>query len=212
MTDFFKLDEASSIPLWLQLKKRFIYLISSGHYAPGDQLPTVRGLAADIQINYNTVSKVYRSLEEDGYIESRRRQGAFVLDVSGRSGADIGDAAKVTTMEYIKRCYELGLDLDAIEVQFESTLRKEKAKRAKNQGNCGSQEGREGKEGREGQGNREYRQRQEGWENQGNRGETHVQAQGSVGGTAHGTVGGAGSIALFPGTQDLRRRSTGNGA
>lgn len=209
MTDFFKLDEASSIPLWLQLKKRFVYLISSGHYAPGDQLPTVRGLAADIQINYNTVSKVYRSLEEDGYIESRRRQGAFVLDVSGWSGANIGDAAKATTMEYIKRCYELGLDLDAIEVQFESALRKEKAKRAKNQGDCGSQKGQESREGWE---NWEYWQRREGWENQGNWGETHVQAQGSVDGTTHGAAGGAGSIALFPGTQDLWRRSTGNGA
>ncbi|MFR5090795.1 MAG: GntR family transcriptional regulator [Adlercreutzia equolifaciens] len=59
-----ELDAASSIPVWLQLKNRFIYLITSGFYLPGDQLPTVRGLAAEVEVNYNTVSKVYQSLEE----------------------------------------------------------------------------------------------------------------------------------------------------
>lgn len=132
--ELFKLDEASSIPLWLQLKKRFVYLIASGYYAPGDQLPTVRGLAANIQINYNTVSKVYRSLEEDGYIESRRRQGAFVLDACGRTGANIDDAAELITREYINRCFDLGMDADAIETQFELAVQKEKAKRQKDQG------------------------------------------------------------------------------
>ena len=53
----FELDENSSIPIWLQLKNRFIYLITSGYYLPGDQLPTVRGLAADVEVNYNTVSR-----------------------------------------------------------------------------------------------------------------------------------------------------------
>ena len=54
----FEINEKSSIPIWLQLKNRFIYLITSGYYKPGDQLPTVRGLAADVEVNYNTVSKV----------------------------------------------------------------------------------------------------------------------------------------------------------
>ena len=84
--DLFELDAASSIPVWLQLKNRFIYLITSGFYLPGDQLPTVRGLAAEVEVNYNTVSKVYQSLEEDGYIVSKRRLGAFVADVSDKPG------------------------------------------------------------------------------------------------------------------------------
>ena len=37
----FEINEKSSIPIWLQLKNRFIYLITSGYYKPGDQLPTV---------------------------------------------------------------------------------------------------------------------------------------------------------------------------
>lgn len=102
MASLFKLDENSNMPIWLQLKKRFIYLITSGYYMPGDQLPTIRGLAADIEINYNTVSKVYQSLEEDGFIESKRRQGAFVLDASGRADVSIETTAEIITTEYIK--------------------------------------------------------------------------------------------------------------
>ena len=104
--DLFQLDDASSIPVWLQLKNRFIYLITSGFYLPGDQLPTVRGLAAEVEVNYNTVSKVYQSLEEDGYIVSKRRLGAFVADVSDKPGVLAEVTAEIVTAEYLKRCQE----------------------------------------------------------------------------------------------------------
>ncbi|MEA5018901.1 MAG: GntR family transcriptional regulator [Gordonibacter sp.] len=124
----FEINEKSSIPIWLQLKNRFIYLITSGHYQPGDQLPTVRGLAAEVEVNYNTVSKVYMSLEQDGYIESKRRQGAFVCDVSGKPGVSMATTAEVVTREYLKRCYELGLTLEDIETQFNQIVAAERAR------------------------------------------------------------------------------------
>jgi GntR family transcriptional regulator len=128
----FRVDEKSSIPIWLQLKNRFIYLIVSGHYLSGDQLPTVRGLAADIEVNYNTVSKVYVSLEQDGYIESKPRQGAFVSDVSDKPGVSIATTVEIVTKEYFKRCQELGMTLESIEAQFNKTLQalKDEAKDA----------------------------------------------------------------------------------
>ena len=110
--DLFELDAASSIPVWLQLKNRFIYLITSGFYLPGDQLPTVRGLAAEVEVNYNTVSKVYQSLEEDGYIVSKRRLGAFVADVSDKPGVSAEVTAEIVTAEYLQRCQELGMSLE----------------------------------------------------------------------------------------------------
>mgnify|MGYP001175050527 FL=1 len=125
----FEIDEKSSIPIWLQLKNRFIYLITSGYYMPGDQLPTVRGLAADVEVNYNTVSKVYMSLEQDGYIQSKRRQGAFVCDVSDKPGVSISSTAEIVTVEYLKRCFELGMSLEDIEQQFALSLNEAKTKR-----------------------------------------------------------------------------------
>ena len=64
----FEIDESSGLPVWVQLRNRFVYLIKTGHYQPGDQLPSVRTLAAEAAINYNTVSKVYINLEHDGYV------------------------------------------------------------------------------------------------------------------------------------------------
>ncbi len=124
----FEINEKSSIPIWVQLKNRFIYLITSGHYQPGDQLPTVRGLAAEVEVNYNTVSKVYMSLEQDGYIQSKRRQGAFVCDVSGKPGVSMATTAEIVTREYLKRCYELGLTLEDIETQFNQIVAAERAR------------------------------------------------------------------------------------
>ena len=79
----FRVDEASDLPIWAQLRNRFSYLIRTGVLNPGEQLPSVRGLAADAKINYNTVTKAYRDLELSGLIVSVRGRGMFVQrDVS----------------------------------------------------------------------------------------------------------------------------------
>lgn len=125
----FEVDSTTDVPLWVQLRQRLVYLINSGYFKPGDQLPTVRGLAADVEVNYNTVSKVYMSLEQDGYIQSKRRQGAFVLDVSDKPGVSISSTAEIVTSEYLKRCFELGMSLEDIEQQFALSLNEAKTKR-----------------------------------------------------------------------------------
>ena len=84
------IDSDSGIPLWLQLRNRLIYLIASGRFQAGDKLPTVRELAVDLGINYNTVSKVYQDIERDGYIVSKRGKGTFV----GRPRARQAEEAK----------------------------------------------------------------------------------------------------------------------
>ena len=125
----FEKNEESGIPLWVQLRNRLVYLINSGHYRPGDQLPTIHEMATDLSINYNTVSKVYMSLEQDGYIQSKRRQGAFVNDVSDKPGVNIASTAEIITSEYLKRCFELGMSLEDVEEQFSKSLAEAKSKR-----------------------------------------------------------------------------------
>jgi GntR family transcriptional regulator len=77
----FSIDEQSGIPVWIQVRRRLVYAIASGQYKPGEQLPTVRELAVQLDINYNTVNKVYQDLERDGYIDTRRGRGTFVADI-----------------------------------------------------------------------------------------------------------------------------------
>ena len=80
----FHVDETSDLPIWAQLRNRIAYLIRTGFFAAGDQLPSVRSLAADASINYNTVTKAYRDLELSRLIVSVRGRGMFVQKTSRR--------------------------------------------------------------------------------------------------------------------------------
>lgn len=59
-----------------------VSLIKMGQIGSGDILPTVRELAAQLGVNYNTVHKVYQDLEADGLICSSRGKRSFVADVN----------------------------------------------------------------------------------------------------------------------------------
>jgi len=103
--------------VWVQLRNRFVYLIKTGHYQPGDQLPSVRTLAAEAAINYNTVSKVYVNLESDGYVESIRGRGVFVRDIGSR-GDDVLSVADTEIEGCIRRCLALGMSIDDVKLRL----------------------------------------------------------------------------------------------
>ena len=107
----FDVDKASNLPLWVQLRDRFVFLISSGYYEPGEQLPSVRKFAAENHVNLNTVSKAFMALEREGYIVTRHGSGAYVR--AGASEAVISDI-DVLTEDYVKSCLERGMDLEDI--------------------------------------------------------------------------------------------------
>lgn len=134
LNELFKPSAVSSLPVWVQLKSRIAHLITSGYYMPGDHLPTVRGLAAELEVHYNTVSKVYQSLEEEGYIESKPRQGAYVLDVSNRRETPDVLTAEIVAAEYINRCLGLGMSLDDVREKLHACLAKERRRLAKENG------------------------------------------------------------------------------
>ena len=99
----------------MQLRQRIIYLINSGFYRPGDKLPTVRGLASEISINYNTVNKAYLSLVSDGYLESTRGRGVFVRDFDAEVGEEYVEEVFSILGDCINACRDLGLSLDDVQ-------------------------------------------------------------------------------------------------
>ena len=74
----FTLDPRDRTPLYAQLEQGIRAAIATGRLASGAQLPTVRQLAVDLQINANTVARVYADLERAGVLETRRGVGSFV--------------------------------------------------------------------------------------------------------------------------------------
>jgi GntR family transcriptional regulator len=75
-----KLDPASSVPIYAQVVDQVRALVASRALRAGDQLPSVRELAASLRVNRNTAAKAYQMLESDGVIETRQGQGCFIAD------------------------------------------------------------------------------------------------------------------------------------
>lgn len=122
----FDVDTTSDVPIWVQLRQRIVFLIESGVLKPGDQLPTVRGLASEISINYNTVNKAYLSLASDGYIESTRGRGAFVCDLDADATSETNEAVNLALDECIQACRDLGLSLDDVQVRMTRRIQQRK--------------------------------------------------------------------------------------
>jgi len=66
-------------PVYIRLRGTIAAAILRGEYRAGDQLPSVRALAAEHGANPLTVAKAYQSFQDDGYVEVRRGVGMFVL-------------------------------------------------------------------------------------------------------------------------------------
>lgn len=75
-----EIDLASHTPIYVQLMDEVKHRVAVGDLKPGDQLPTVRQLAADLRINFNTVARAYRMLDDDGIISTQHGRGTFILE------------------------------------------------------------------------------------------------------------------------------------
>ncbi len=92
-----QINKTNGIPLYIQLEEQIRMLMHRGELKPGDLMPTVRALAVELEINSNTISRVYRDLQRDGLLVLKRGVGTFVSDEGGRqpmSGRDVGALEK----------------------------------------------------------------------------------------------------------------------
>lgn len=75
-----KLDFRSSEPIYLQIARQVEQLVAKGELKLGDQLPTVRELATELRINFNTVGRAYRVLDETRLISTQRGRGTYIWE------------------------------------------------------------------------------------------------------------------------------------
>jgi GntR family transcriptional regulator len=83
-----RIDTTIGTPIWSQIVSQVTRQVMSGTLDPGDRLPTVRELAADLRINPNTAARAYQDLERDGLVETRRGAGTFVCDIAKNKTPD----------------------------------------------------------------------------------------------------------------------------
>ena len=110
----FQISETNGIPVWIQVRRRLIYLIVSRKYKPGEKLPTVRELAVQLGINYNTVNKVYQDLEREGFITTRRGRGTFVSELDQKMLLAMDNKVELLADELVRNAFELGMTSEEI--------------------------------------------------------------------------------------------------
>jgi GntR family transcriptional regulator len=76
----FHLDIRSDSPIYVQIVDQVKQQVASGAIEPGDQLPTVRALATDLRINFNTVARAYRILDEERIISTQQGRGTYITE------------------------------------------------------------------------------------------------------------------------------------
>ncbi|WP_122260534.1 GntR family transcriptional regulator [Ornithinimicrobium cerasi] len=109
-----RIDPSLPDPPFAQLREQILRRVAAGDLAPGDRLPTVRGLAEELGIAPNTVARTYKELEADGVLEGRGRSGTFV-----RAGVDAGRlvptaaSARAAAQRYAEATRSLGLSPEA---------------------------------------------------------------------------------------------------
>ncbi len=133
-----KLDFRSGVPIYLQVVDQIKQMLITGELKPEDQLPTVRQLASEVRVNFNTIARAYRILDEAGLISTQQGRGTYILSTPDQRSTDFirGHALEELTRQYL---YEVGrvgcseADIRrAFEMQLEIYLKNEEGKNVNN--------------------------------------------------------------------------------
>lgn len=71
-------SNASSDPIYAQIKNQLKAAIINDQVAPGDKLPSIRRLASQLRVSVITTKRAYDELELEGFIDSVQGRGSFV--------------------------------------------------------------------------------------------------------------------------------------
>jgi len=120
------LDTASGVPIYRQIVDWVKVAVADGRLIPGEQLPTVRQFAVDLNVNYNTVARAYTELERAGVVHSLRGKGTFVARAEVRED-ELVRASKLREMvtEFLSKAAEFGFGPQEIHSELAERLPRE---------------------------------------------------------------------------------------
>ena len=112
------------VPIYVQIEEQMRAMIAAGQLRPGDQLPTIRHLAADLRVNYNTVARAYLDLDRDGIITTQRGRGTFVTGVPDEAEMNRLRVDKLHSVvrSVLKEAHHLGYTQEEIAAAFQHEL------------------------------------------------------------------------------------------
>jgi len=115
------LDFRSGFPIYTQVMDQIRQMVSSGELQQGDQLPTVRQLATELRVNFNTVARAYRLLDEAGLISTQHGRGTYIWETPSEETLQRlrKEGLQGLTQRYLEEASHLGVSAEEIWGAFE---------------------------------------------------------------------------------------------
>ena len=111
----------------IQIVEQVKQQVVSEELKPGDQLPTVRALALELRVNFNTVARAYRLLDEAGIISTQQGRGTYILEMPPPERTDKlrRQALEALTRDYLNEALHLGCSVDEIQKTLNDQIESE---------------------------------------------------------------------------------------
>lgn len=123
------IDFRSGLPIYTQIVNQIQAQVAGGLLESGDQLPTVRALAEELRVNFNTVARAYRILDEARIISTQQGRGTYITEIPPPKVKEKlrKQALEALTQRYISEAMRLDFAKDEISVTIKEQLKNWKA-------------------------------------------------------------------------------------
>jgi GntR family transcriptional regulator len=124
-----QIDFRSGLPIYTQIVNQVQTQVAGGVLKPGDQLPTVRALAEDLRVNFNTVARAYRILDEARIISTQQGRGTYITEIPPPKVTEKlrRESLAALTQRYISEAVRLEFSKDEINEMVKNQLKVWKA-------------------------------------------------------------------------------------
>ena len=116
-----KIDFRSGLPIYAQIVEQIRHMLAGGKLKQGDQLPTVRQLATDLRVNFNTIARAYRLLDEAGLISTQQGRGTYIWETPTPETTQKlrRQELEELTHHYLSEAAALGFSIEEVQRDFE---------------------------------------------------------------------------------------------
>jgi len=119
------IDFRSGLPIYTQIVNQVQTQVAGGLLKPDDQLPTVRALAEELRVNFNTVARAYRILDEARIISTQQGRGTFITEIPPPNITEKlrRESLQALTKRYISEAMRLEFSKDEISEMIRDQLK-----------------------------------------------------------------------------------------
>jgi GntR family transcriptional regulator len=119
------LDIRSGLPIYTQIVNQIQSQLVNGIIKPGDQLPTVRALAQELRVNFNTVARAYRILDEERIISTQQGRGTYITEIPPPEVSERlrHESLEALTQRFINEAFRLGFSEKEISQMVRDSLK-----------------------------------------------------------------------------------------